>query len=74
MVCAECKKRTLAADGRPVEFFNQDMSGGLIGRYADTGKAYTGADCAIDGVPCRAEEGHFGGVVVQVIGDTMGDN
>jgi hypothetical protein len=72
MVCVACVKRARAANGRPVVFYNQGLSGGLEGRYTDTGEAYLGADCTIDGVPCRAEEAHLGGVVVQVLGDGEG--
>ena len=67
MVCAECRQRARAVDGRPVEFFNQDLSGGLLVRYTDTDEAYLGEECFIDDIPCRAEEGRFGGVIVQVL-------
>jgi hypothetical protein len=70
MLCADCMKRARAKNGRPVEFSNQDLSGGLVGRYADTHEAYPGVDCALDGIPCRAEEGRFGGVIIQVLEST----
>ena len=68
-VCTDCVKRARTNDDRPVAFFNQALSGGLEGRYADNGEEYPLPDCTIDGVPCRAEEARFGGVVIQVIGD-----
>jgi hypothetical protein len=62
-------KRARTNDGRPVAFFNQALSGGLEGRYADNGEEYPLPDCTIDGVPCRAEEARLGGVVIQVVAD-----
>ena len=70
MLCVDCQKRACAKNGRPLEFFNPDFLGGLAGRYADTHETYPGVDCYIDGIPCRAEEGRFGGVVIQVLEST----
>ena len=66
-VCGHCARRARAKDGRPVAFFNQALSGGLEGRYADNGEAYPLTDCTIDGIPCRAKEARLGGVVIQVV-------
>ena len=52
-------------DGRPLRFGNQAMSGGLAGPYADTGEPYLLTECLVQGVRCRAEEAHMGGVVIQ---------
>jgi hypothetical protein len=66
-VCRKCAERVRSSDGRPLEFFNRDLSGGFVARYADTRKAYRGHDCFIDGVRCYADEAKFGGIVIQAV-------
>lgn len=66
--CSQCARRARSPDGRPLAFYNEGLSGGLLARYADTGEDYPGVECLIDGIPCRAGEARFGGVVLQVIG------
>lgn len=65
-VCSNCAEKITDADGRNVNFFNLDLYGGIGGEYVDTGEAYNKQVCYIDGVKCYAEEGRFGGIVVQV--------
>lgn len=51
-----------------MKFSNVDMTGGFIAQYADTGEAYPlEHECYVDGVHCHADEGHFGGIVIQPI-------
>ena len=66
-VCRECAERVRSADGRPLEFFNRDASGGFIARYADTGRPYGNHECFIDGVLCYADEAKLGGIVIQAM-------
>ena len=47
-------------------FGNVSVSGGFVGRYADTDEEYEGHQCFVDGVECVANEARFGGIVVQV--------
>ncbi len=65
-VCAACTYRACDEAGRPIEFFNLGLSGGFAARYRDDGEARRGNLCFIDGVECRADEAHLGGVVIQV--------
>ena len=65
-VCDRCAAKAASADGRPLEFFNEGMSGGFVARYADTHEPYPGHECFIDGVKCWADEARFGGIVIQV--------
>lgn len=66
-VCADCASRAQSADGRLLEFFNTDLSGGFVARYRDTLETYRSHACWIDGVPCHADEARFGGIVIEVI-------
>src|SRR5260370_25825051 len=64
-VCRDCARRVRSADGRPLEFFNRDLSGGFAARYADTGAPYRSHECLIDGVECYADEARLCGIVIQ---------
>jgi hypothetical protein len=48
-------------------FSNVGLSGGFAAQYADTGAVYLSHECFIRGIPCRADEAHFGGIVIQTI-------
>jgi len=66
-LCLECASRAKSKDGRLLKFSNIDTSGGYIAEYADTGESYPSHECYVDGIPCHADEGHFGGIVIQPI-------
>jgi len=66
-VCQNCAGRARSKNGRLLEFFNEDMSGGFAARYADTGETYSGHECYIDGIRCYADESRFGGIVIQPV-------
>lgn len=63
----ECVSRAKSKGGRLLKFSNIDMTGGFIAQYADTGEPYLNHECYVDGVHCYADEGHFGGIVMQPI-------
>jgi hypothetical protein len=63
----------MSADGRPLIFYNQDLSGGFDVRYADTQEPYSSHQCFIEGIKCFADEAHLGGIVVQVALDVKSD-
>jgi hypothetical protein len=65
-LCRMCAERTADKDGRQVEFF-ETLGDGLSARYAATGAAYPSTECFVDGIRCAAEEGRFGGVVIQAV-------
>jgi hypothetical protein len=64
-LCVQCANRAMSKDGRLLKFSNIDLSGGFVAHYADTGEAYRGHECYVDGIPCYADEHHFGGIVIQ---------
>lgn len=66
-VCQACASRVFSADGRRLAFSNAGLSGGLVARFVDTGEPYTGNECYIEGVPCRANEAHLGGIVIEAL-------
>ncbi|EOZ96159.1 ADP-ribosylation/Crystallin J1 [Indibacter alkaliphilus LW1] len=67
-VCLDCTPRATDKEGRKVDFFNTSFTGhGCAGEYCDTQEPYDSNICYIDGVPCYAEEAHFGGIVVRVV-------
>ncbi len=65
-VCAACVARACDEGGRPLDFFNTDLGGGLAVVYRDTREPRESPLCFIDGLSCRAAEARFGGVVVQL--------
>lgn len=65
-VCSACAAQPMSSDGRPLQFGNLALSGGLDGRYADSGKPYTLHECFVRGVGCQAEEASIGGIVIQI--------
>jgi len=66
-LCPACVMEATDSRGRPLRFGNMDASGGFEARYADDGTLYDDHECFVRGIRCRAEEHHFGGVVVQPI-------
>ena len=65
-VCQACVRRACDEDGRPLRFYNVSLSGGFVARYVRSGRERHSHVCTIDGVRCRADEAHMGGIVVQV--------
>jgi len=70
-LCMECVSRAKSKDGRPLKFSNIDMTGGFIAQYADTSEPYDSHECFVYGIHCHADEGHFGGIVIQPIQDSF---
>lgn len=66
-VCDACALRACDAEGRALDFFNAGFGGGYLAVFRDGGEPYESHDCFIAGLPCRADEARFGGIVVQVI-------
>lgn len=60
-------KRLTDINGKRIEFFNTSFAGGRKAEYIGTGKPYLSNKCYVDGIPCIAEVGRFGGIVVEVI-------
>ncbi|RPJ26982.1 MAG: hypothetical protein EHM33_09575 [Chloroflexi bacterium] len=66
-LCPECASRAKSDAGRLLKFSNIDMTGGFIAEYADTSESYPSHECYVDGIHCYADEGHFGGIVIQPV-------
>ncbi len=64
-ICADCAAKAKSEDGRPLEFFNQSLSGGFLAYYADTKEKYDSHICFVEGIKCRAGEARFGGIVIE---------
>lgn len=69
LVCPACYSRACDAKGRPVVFYNEGYWGGCIGYYSDTDEKYDSHFCYINGIKCRADEGHIGGIVIEILKD-----
>lgn len=68
MVCHECSHKTTDEKGNPVHYNNTNGLGhGCEASYVDKGEKYECDICYIKGIKCKAEEGYFGGIVVQVL-------
>jgi molybdenum cofactor guanylyltransferase len=74
-LCRNCVNRATDEASRRVSFKNAGMAGGLLVRWEDAGQREEVVGRFItwvDGVRCRAEEGRFGGIVVQTDEEPMG--
>jgi hypothetical protein len=67
-VCRLCAEKATSRDGRLLAFSNVDISGGFLAYYANTGENYPSHECFINGAKCHADEAHFGGIVIEVVG------
>jgi hypothetical protein len=67
-LCQVCVLETVDAKGQDVRFYNTTpMGGGFEARHAD-GRNDDDHTCLVRGVPCRADEAYFGGIVVESLG------
>lgn len=74
-VCSACQNTGMFdKDGNPIDFFNIDAGGGFMSITVVNDKKVRGENhqCFIRGHECRAEEGRFGGIVVQLVATTTG--
>ena len=68
-ICSECQDKITSIDGRKVEFFNTGILGtGCQGYYSFTNQKeiYDSVSCYINNKEFFAEEGRFGGIVIQL--------
>ncbi len=66
-LCPLCAAQATDATGRPVRFANEELTGGITGRYTDTDTPYTEATCWVRGTRCTATEAHLGGIVIMPV-------
>jgi N-glycosidase YbiA len=64
-VCGDCYDRACNAKGQKLSFFNTCISGGFEAVVDENQEKHLGHVCYIDGVECRADEGRFGGIVIE---------
>ncbi len=64
-VCANCSEKAVSEDGRPLEFYNETLTGGFLAFYADTKEKYDSHTCYINNEKCFANEAYLGGIVIQ---------
>lgn len=77
LVCSNCELKATDINGRKVSFFNDfskpiDESNmveyiGLGACYVDTNETYESNICYINNIKCQANEGRFGGIVIEVV-------
>jgi hypothetical protein len=70
-VCDACYARTTDSAGRPISGANTSMSGGFVAHFAGSTDICTEVTatkrCWVEGRPCRIDEAHMGGVVVEAL-------
>jgi len=69
LLCNDCKKKLKSADGRSVEFFNTEVLGhGCQGYYSGSNQTekYNATESFIENKTFIAEEGKFGGIVIEL--------
>jgi hypothetical protein len=66
-LCPACVLEATDANGRLLQFNNTGPFCGFEARYRDDESAHPGGACWVRGIRCQAEEGRFGGIVVQPI-------
>jgi hypothetical protein len=70
-VCQDCMAAAVDADGRPLQFSNESLSGGFLSYRLETSghPSRTAAPvhvCYVHGRQCWADEAYLGGVVIVV--------
>lgn len=68
-VCQTCTSRALDANNNKVEFFNKEMSGGIIASHVlpdGSRRSDENLECIIDGKACHGVEFHMGGTGIEL--------
>lgn len=69
-VCGDCVELTTDKTGNKVKFYNSDMLGsGFYSVHDIENKKIKKEDheCYINNIKCYAEEGRFGGIIIQLV-------
>ncbi len=64
-LCPACVMEAADDQGRLLAFGNLGLSGGFEARHRDDNTPYDRHECFVRGQRCRADEGKFGGIVVE---------
>ena len=65
-ICADCCRKAVDENGRPLGFGNVSFSGGFAAWYKDIEEERDSHICYIDGIKCWADEAHMGGIVITI--------
>ena len=64
-ICDDCYYLTLDKDGNGITFANEGIQGGFI---SVVGKTFgQNHQCFVNGIECYADEGRFGGIVIEAL-------
>lgn len=66
-ICEKCCQKATDKNGRRLNFFNIDLSGGFKAVYIDNGEELHSHICFIEAIKCHADEAKFGGIVIEPI-------
>lgn len=64
-LCPACVHEAVDRNGNSVRFYNTSLSGGFEA-HSSNGKVSDEHACWVRGVRCYADEGHFGGIVIEI--------
>jgi len=64
-VCNECEKNAVTENGKKIKFFNEKHGFGCVSYVNDQKTEVPIHKCYINGIECYADEGRFGGIVIQ---------
>ena len=67
-VCEDCVANAVSETRRALKFYDYPV---YVGYYTDNHEEYVSHTCYIDGVKCRADAAHMGGIVLQPTEDPM---
>jgi hypothetical protein len=72
-ICKTCllKENIKDVSGNPVDFINTSFEGGFASLHTVDGKVVQKEEhiCFVKGVKCYADEGRFGGIVIETYND-----
>lgn len=69
-VCFDCCAKAVDENGRQLGFGNESFSGGFVAWYKDTNETRDSHICYINGIKCRADEAHMGGIAIHIYDET----
>ena len=67
-ICHNCTKLCVTENGKSIQFFNIDYSGGFV---SIVDNQYRGEihECYVNNIKCYADEARFGGIVISKVID-----
>lgn len=65
-ICNNCSKLCVTKEGKLIQFFNIDNSGGFVS-IVDNKERGEIHECYVNNIKCYADEARFGGIVISKI-------